>query len=203
MADHAQAEKVLAQNGLGEVEMLLYKITMKTSTELERQAASQVLSLMAAAARTAPKSRGIDNIRVIGIEDAEAKAGLVSKMRELAKSEGRPWFERDAGCVEKSLAILLIGVVPNPTDLNCGYCGQETCEALKQVNGICAFNSIDLGIATSSAVGVAADSRIDTRIMYSVGHAGVAMNLFESGLKQALGIPLSITGKSPFFDRKA
>ena len=49
---------------------------------------------------------------------------------------------------------------------------------------------------------VAADSRIDTRIMFSVGHAGVAMNLFEGAIKQALGIPLSISGKSPFFDRK-
>ena len=31
----------------------------------------------------------------------------------------------------------------------------------------------------------------------------LAMNLFEGGVKQALGIPLSITGKSPFFDRKS
>jgi uncharacterized ferredoxin-like protein len=38
--------------------------------------------------------------------------------------------------------------------------------------------------------------------MFSVGHAGVAMNLFEGAIKQALGIPLSISGKSPFFDRK-
>jgi uncharacterized ferredoxin-like protein len=97
---------------------------------------------------------------------------------------------------------VLVGVVGNPADLNCGYCGQGTCEALTKINGICSFNSIDLGIATSSAVGVAADSRIDTRIMFSVGHAGMAMNLFEGGVKEALGIPLSITGKSPFFDRK-
>ena len=177
-------------------------LSMKTSAELEQQAAIQVLSLMAAAARTAPKSRGIDNIRVIGIQDPDAKAKLVSKMRELAKSEDRSWFERDAAGVEKSLAVLLIGVVHNPADLNCGYCGQETCEALAKVNGVCSFNTIDLGIATSSAVSVAADSRVDTRIMFSVGHAGVAMNLFEGGLKQALGIPLSISGKSPFFDRK-
>jgi len=176
---------------------------MKTSAELEQQAALQVASLMAAAARTAPKTRGIDNIRVVGIEDAATKDRLVSKMRELAKSEDRAWFERDASCVAISSAVLLVGVVSNPADLDCGYCGQGTCEALKNINGICAFNSIDLGIATSSAVGVAADSRVDTRIMFSVGHAGLAMNLFEGGVKQALGIPLSITGKSPFFDRKS
>ena len=158
---------------------------------------------MAAAARTAPKTRGIDNIRVIGIEDPDTKAKLVSKMRELAKSEDRAWFERDATCVEKSSAVLLVGVVANPADLNCGYCGQGTCEALEKISGICAFNAIDLGIAVSSAVSVAADSRVDTRIMFSVGHAGLAMGLFQNGIKQALGIPLSITGKSPFFDRKS
>jgi len=81
---------------------------------------------MATAARTAPKTRGIDNIRVIGIEDPDTKAKLISKMKELAKSEDRAWFERDASCVEKSSAVLLIGVAANPADLNCGYCGQGT-----------------------------------------------------------------------------
>ena len=41
--------------------------TIKTSSELEHQAALQVAALMAAAARTAPKTRGIDNIRVLAI----------------------------------------------------------------------------------------------------------------------------------------
>jgi uncharacterized ferredoxin-like protein len=176
---------------------------MKTSAELEQHAALQVASLMATAARTAPKTRGIDNIRVIGIEDSATKQRLVRKMRELAKSEDRPWFERDATCVENSAAVLLVGVAANPANLNCGYCGHATCEEMQRMNGICSFNSIDLGIAVSSAVSVAADSRVDTRIMFSVGHAGQALGLFENGVKQALGIPLSITGKSPFFDRKS
>ncbi len=176
---------------------------MKTSAELEQEAALQVASLMAAAARTAPKTRGMDNIRVIGIEDPDTKAKLVSKMKELAKSEDRPWFERDATCVENSSAVLLVGVAANPADLNCGYCGQGTCEELKKINGVCSFNTIDLGIAVSSAVSVAADARVDTRIMFSVGRASLAMNLFDGGVKQALGIPVSITGKSPFFDRKS
>jgi uncharacterized ferredoxin-like protein len=194
---------MLVQNGRTWIESLPSENTMKTSAELEQQAALQVASLMAAAARPAPKTRGIDNIRVIGIEDPATKDKLVTKMRELSKSEDQPWFERDATCVEKSSAVLLIGVATNPADLNCSYCGQGTCEELNKNNGICSFNSMDMGIATSSAVSVAADSRIDTRIMFSVGHAGLAMNLFENEVKQALGIPLSITGKSPFFDRKS
>jgi uncharacterized ferredoxin-like protein len=38
--------------------------------------------------------------------------------------------------------------------------------------------------------------------MYSIGRAALDLKLFSDGVKQALGIPLSVTGKSPFFDRK-
>jgi uncharacterized ferredoxin-like protein len=174
---------------------------MKTSAELEEQATLQVLSLMAAAARTAPKTRGIDNIRVMAIDDPASKDRLAARMRELAKLEDRPGFERDAGNVDSSSAVLMIGVESNPAGLNCGFCGHGRCEELERANGICAFNSIDLGIAACSAAAVAADSRVDTRLMYSVGRAGLALDLFGGKVKVALGIPLSITGKSPFFDR--
>jgi uncharacterized ferredoxin-like protein len=176
---------------------------MKTSAELEYQAALQVASMMAAAARTAPKTRGIDNIRVVAIDDTGTKDRLAGKMRELAQSENRPSFDRDANCVASSSAVVVIGVESNPAGLNCGYCGHGNCAEIEKANGICAFNSIDLGIAASSAASVAADSRVDTRLMFSVGRAGLAMDLFGSRVKLALGIPLSITGKSPFFDRKA
>lgn len=157
---------------------------------------------MAAAARTAPKTRGIDNIKVVAIEDGASKEKLIAKMRELAKAENRPGLERDANNISNSPAILLIGVESNPAELNCGYCGHSQCQDLREDNGVCVFNSIDLGIAASSAASVAADSRVDTRIMFSIGRAGLALNLFGDKVKQALGIPLSVTGKSPFFDRK-
>ncbi len=178
-------------------------IVMKNSAELEQQAALQVASLMAAAARTAPKTRGIDNIRVVAIEDRATKDKLAAKMRELGKSESRPSFDRDAGCVDSSLAVLLVGVESNPAGLNCGYCGHGRCDQIEKADGICAFNSIDLGIAASSAVSVAADSRVDTRLMFSIGRAGLAMGLLGKKVRLALGIPLSISGKSPFFDRKS
>ena len=176
---------------------------MKTSTELELQAALQVAGLMAAAARTAPKTRGIDNIQVLAIEDPPSKERLAGKMRELGRAEGRPSFERDAGSIAAAPVIVVIGVLSNTAGLNCGYCGHSSCETLERDKGVCAFNSIDLGLATSSAVAVAADSRIDTRVMFSIGRACLALNLFGDKVRQALGIPLSITGKSPFFDRKA
>ena len=174
---------------------------MKTSQELEVNAAHQVAALMAAAARTAPKTRGIDNLRTAVIDDAPTKETLVAKMREIAAQENRPSLARDAGNIEQSPAIVVIGVEANTAGLNCGFCGQPTCDALEEANGICSFNSIDLGIATASAAEVAGRFHLDNRIMYSIGRAALDLGMLGPKVKQALGLPLSVTGKNPFFDR--
>jgi uncharacterized ferredoxin-like protein len=74
---------------------------------------------------------------------------------------------------------------------------------LEAAGGVCAFNSIDLGIATASAAEVAGRFHIDNRVMYSIGRACLDLKIFGPKVKQALGIPLSVTGKNPFFDRTA
>lgn len=176
---------------------------MKTSAELEKQAAVQVAALMAAAARTAPKTRGIDNLRLVAVDDEPTKQQLIAKMREIATKENRPGLARDAGNIENSPALVVIGVEANTAGLNCGFCGHPTCESLEAANGICSFNSIDLGIATASAAEVAGRHHVDNRVMYSIGRASLDLGLLGSKVKQALGIPLSVTGKNPFFDRKA
>ena len=175
---------------------------MKTSSELEQSAVLQVAALMAAAARTAPKTRGIDNIKTIAIDDDATRRKLVDKMREIAAREDRPGVARDAGNIEGAPAVIVIGVEANTAGLNCGYCGQPSCEALEEADGICSFNSIDLGIAVASAAEVAGRCHIDNRIMFSIGRACLDLGWFGPGVKQALGIPLSVTGKNPFFDRK-
>lgn len=176
---------------------------MKNSTELEQQAALQVASLMAAAARTAPKTRGIDNIKIVAIDDSAMRDKLVAKMKEMGKVENRPSFERDANNISNSPAVVIIGVESNVARLNCNWCGYGKCSELEKSNGVCSLNSIDLGIASCSAASVAADARLDTRMMFSIGSAAMALDLFgNKKVKQALGIPLSVTGKSPFFDRK-
>ncbi len=175
---------------------------MKTSIELEKSAVLQVAALMVAAARTAPKTRGIDNIKTIAIDDEATRRKLVAKMREIATKEDRPSVARDAGNIENSPAVVVIGVESNTAGLNCGYCGKPSCEALEEADGVCAFNSIDLGIATTSAAEAAGRFHVDNRVMFSVGRACLDLGLFGPKVKQALGIPLSVTGKSPFFDRK-
>jgi uncharacterized ferredoxin-like protein len=180
-----------------------YFPAMKTPAELERAAALQVAALMAAAARTAPKTCGIDNIKTAVIDDEPTKQKVIAKMREIATKESRPGLARDAGNITNSPALVLIGVESNPAGLNCGFCGKPTCEALEMAGGTCAFNSIDLGMATMSAAEAAGRFHIDNRIMYSIGRACLDLGMFGPKVKQALGIPLSVTGKNPFFDRKA
>jgi uncharacterized ferredoxin-like protein len=174
---------------------------MKTSAELETAAALHVASLMAAAARTAPKTRGVDNIKVVAIDDPADRQKLVAKMREIADRENRPGLARDAANIEQAPAIVVIGVENHSAGLNCEFCGQSSCEALEQAEGVCAFNSIDLGIATASAAEVAGRFHLDNRVMYSIGRACLDLRLLGPKVIQALGIPLSVTGKNPFFDR--
>ncbi len=175
---------------------------MKTSVELETTAAQQVAALMVAAARTAPKTRGIDNIRTAAIDDEPAKQRLIAKMQDIAAKENRPSLARDAGNIEHAPVVVVIGVEANTAGLNCGYCGHPSCDALEEAGGVCTFNSIDLGIATASAAEVAGRHHIDSRVMYSIGRASLDLGLLGPKVKQALGIPLSVTGKSPFFDRQ-
>jgi uncharacterized ferredoxin-like protein len=175
---------------------------MKTSLELEGLAAQQVAALMAAAARTAPKTRGLDNIRVLSIDDPATRQQLIDKMNEIGRNENRPGLIRDAGNIGNAPAIVVIGVESNTAGLNCGFCRKPTCKALEESDGICSFNSVDLGIAACSAAAVASQFHIDNRIMYSIGRACVDLKWLPEKTHQALGIPLSVTGKSPFFDRK-
>ena len=175
---------------------------VKKSSELENAAVKDVAEFMALAARTAPKTRGIDNIEVIALDDDASKKKLINKMREISKKENRPGFERDAKSIEASPVILVIGVRSNPAGLNCGFCGYPTCREMARHNGTCSYNPIDLGLASGSAAEIANDFHADNRIMYSIGRACLDLKIFSQTVRQALGIPLSVTGKNPFFDRQ-
>ena len=45
-------------------------------------------------------------------------------------------------------------------------------------------------------------ARVDNRVMFSVGRAARSLGLLGASVTLVLGIPLSVSGKSPFFDRK-
>lgn len=168
------------------------------SKAAEHDAAVLVAKQMCAAARTAPKTKGIDNIVTRVLTD-ENIVELSSRMTELAP-EGSS-IVRDAGNILKAEAVVLIGVRKAVYGLNCGYCGRPTCEECTASGGTCISAATDLGIAIGSAVSLAADNRVDNRVMYSIGKIYRTMQPEQEDIIW-IGIPLSVSGKSPFFDRK-
>jgi uncharacterized ferredoxin-like protein len=174
-----------------------------TRKEIEKNAAFGTAQLMAAAARTAPKGRGIDNIETL-ILDGEDKDALAAEMRRIDEElDHQGPFGRDAGNVDNSEYVVLIGVRHAPVGLRsyCGFCGFEDCASAAKAGASCAFNITDLGIAVGSAAALAADHRIDNRILFSAGKAAVLLGLFPEKVRVAYAIPLSVTGKSIYFDR--
>jgi len=175
---------------------------MRRSPDPENAAVKDVAEFMAASARTAPKTRGIDNIDIIIIDEGSDKTKLINRMRKLSAKLNKPSMSRDADSIKEASWIVLIGVRSVPAGLDCGFCGCPACKDLFKSSGSCAYNLIDLGIAVGSAVSIASNFHIDNRVMYSIGKAAIDLGFFGKDVKQALGIPLSVTGKNPYFDRK-
>ncbi|MFH1740488.1 MAG: DUF2148 domain-containing protein [bacterium] len=162
-----------------------------------------VAKLMCAAARTAPKGRGVD-LLVTHILTGEEKSSVAAHMREIGTKVKQPFFLRDADNLDAAPAAVLLGtrVEPMGVDFYCDMCGFGSCQQTKERGGICIFNSHDLGIAVGSAASVASRHHIDCRIMYTIGIAARDLNLLGEGIRIAMGIPLSVTGKNIFFDRE-
>jgi uncharacterized ferredoxin-like protein len=157
---------------------------------------------MCLAARTAPKARGLDLLDMAIIKGDGIKK-LSAKMLKIGEKYNNHTFLRDGDNILAASAIVLIGSKTQYLGLKyCGFCGFPTCAEAEKQKAVCAYNTGDLGIAIGSAVSVAMDHRIDNRIMYSVGKAALDIGLLDKSVVVALGIPLSATGKNPFFDRK-
>ena len=172
------------------------------SRNIEVEGLRIVANLMCVAARTAPKTKGIDNL-VISIIDGNEKEDLFNEMIKISKENNHPHFKRDAMNVNESPLLVLIGTKLAPLDLRiCNFCGFNSCEEMKKAGAVCVFNSGDLSLAVGSAVSVAANHRVDNRIMYTAGLASINLGLQGNEVKIASGIPLSATGKNIYFDRK-
>ena len=108
---------------------------------------------MMAAARTAPKAKGVDNLEIVTVTGDDLPR-LAQKMRAMSEENGFKFFLRDANNVEQSDAVVVIGTRLGVFNLNCGMCGFPTCADKSQFESVpCAFNTNDLGIALGSAAG--------------------------------------------------
>jgi uncharacterized ferredoxin-like protein len=163
-----------------------------------------VADLMAISARTAPKTAGQDFVVTKIIEGDDLKR-LAEKMFEFGERMDKGNFDRDGANVRNSDALLLIGVKDaKPLGVNCGACGFDKCLKPNTHEGEfkgpqCAYRLLDVGIALGSAVKTAGLLNVDNRIMYRAGVVAREMGLIDADV--VMGIPLSATGKSIYFDR--
>jgi uncharacterized ferredoxin-like protein len=170
--------------------------------EIKTEQVIEVGKRMMLAARTAPKVKGVDNLELILISGEDLNI-LADYMEASVEIHGRKFFIRDAANIRAAQAVVVLGTRSTNSGLNCGYCGFPTCHEKDSHEGLsCAFSINDLGIAVASACATAADCRVDTRVMFSAGKATMELGCVGSDCVAALAIPISATGKSPFFDRK-
>lgn len=180
----------------------------------ESEAILAVARLMALAARTAPKAKGVDTIAVQVVQGTGIKK-LSAAIKTFGEKNGIGFFLRDAKNILASDAVVLIGADgTHPVGVNCGACGFPSCAAMvkaipknrkKRTTAFagpnCAIRMADLGIAVGSAVKTASIHNADNRVMYSAGTGGLQIGLPGPECTVVYGIPLSATGKNIFFDR--
>jgi uncharacterized ferredoxin-like protein len=173
------------------------------SKQAEEAAVMELAHAICAAARTAPKACGVD-ILDTAILTGEEKKAVTNEMRRLGKELGEAgsFFIRDADNVDGCSAVVLVGAKHTTRGLGevCSLCGFKDCADSGAAGAACVFTPMDLGIALGSAVAIAADHRIDNRIMFTIGKAAESLKVLGE-YKMIMGIPLATTGKSPFFDR--
>jgi uncharacterized ferredoxin-like protein len=183
------------------------------SREAEFEAILDAAKAMVAAARTSPKTRGLDSVKmaILTGEDLEPLAAAM-EAKGTQRSHPLPFFGRDAKNVRDAGAVLLIGVTGEPKNpqnpLNCGGCGYASCAEFLQQQRVdgedfrgpsCIFQMIDLGIALGVAAKIASDWGIDNRMMFTIGAAARQISALDADV--VIGFPLSVSGKNPYFDR--
>ena len=175
--------------------MITNELDLKLETVLD------VAKRMMLAARTAPKGKGVDLLEAILVYGEELET-LARHMEQSVEIHGRKFFYRDASNIRQAQAVVILGTRLKNMGLNCGYCGFPTCVEKDAAGDLpCAFPLNDLGIALGSACSIAADARVDTRIMFSAGTAALELGWLGVDCKAAYVIPMSATAKNPFFDR--
>jgi uncharacterized ferredoxin-like protein len=175
---------------------------IRLNEQVEHAGLEKIAEMLCVAARTAPKGKGRD-LLVTAVVSGEHKTLLQERMRQICDRDGVGFFRRDADNLDHAPFVVLIGTRKQPLGLPfCGFCGFADCNAMLAAGGTCSFNTGDLGIAVGSAAALAADCRVDNRIMYTAGKAALELNLLGDDVQIAYAIPLAAQGKNPFFDRK-
>ncbi len=178
-----------------------------------KEVTEMAVKLMAASARTAPKAGGKDFLEIVVITKDEDLKKIADAMKEYAsKSTNEAYWLRDASNIENSQALLLVGLSkPVTAGYDCGGCGYATCAEFAKNRQMkakemgytgphCVMRMIDIGVALSSAAKTASILNVDNRVQQRVGAAAKSIGLIQGEV--VMGIPVSITGKSIYYDRQ-
>jgi len=179
-------------------------MTIYSEVDERKNTVVDVAKKMLVAARTAPKGKGADNLEMAILTDNDIRL-VAMEMRKIGEQKEYDIFLRDADNILAGAdALVLIGARIKSLGLKvCSLCGFADCKTKEKYPLVpCVYNVGDLGIAVGSAVSVAADNRIDNRVMHTVGIAALNLEILGGSVKIIWGIPLSALSKNPFFDRK-
>ncbi len=166
---------------------------IKLNPEKEVEVLLDVATKMCIAARTAPKANGLDSI-VTAIVYGDELEKLKAEMERAGKQRSPDYSLRSNGVADVKV-VVLIGT--KLKERGNGFEDGESEEVkLKE------SSAIDLGIAIGSAVTTAKEFCVDNRVMASIGRAAKSLKILGEDVIAIYGIPLNISGKSPFFDRK-
>lgn len=178
-----------------------------------KQTIETVINLMAASAITAPKAGGKNCLEIVAITDPDDLNSIAQEMRKYAHNSSKEnYWHRDAANTENCQGVLLIGLAgPVTAGYDCGGCGYATCKEFEDSRELkdftmgytgphCIMRMMDIGVALSSAAKQASLLNIDNRVQQRVGAAARALGYINCEV--AMGIPISISGKSIFYDRK-
>jgi uncharacterized ferredoxin-like protein len=178
-----------------------------------KEVTEMAVKLMAASARTAPKAGGKDLLEIVAITKEEDLKKIADTMKAYApKSTNEAYWLRDASNIENSEALLLVGLSKAVTaGYDCGGCGYPTCAEFSKNRQMkdkdmgytgphCVMRMMDIGVALSSAAKTASLLNVDNRVQQRVGATARSLGYIKSEV--VMGIPVSITGKSIYFDRQ-
>lgn len=173
---------------------------IRNERDIRHESVTAAVERMMTAARTAPKGKGIDIVEIAMVEGDDLRK-LSDEMLRVAEETGMKFFLRDAENVLSAEAVMIVGTRSQVQGLNCGHCGFATCEG-KPSAVPCAINTVDVGIALGSACAMAADLRLDTRVMFSAGLAAQRIGWMGETCRCVMAVAVSASSKNPFFDRK-
>ena len=191
--------------------------------EVVEEAALSVGRMMLAAARTAPVRGGVNVLEGCLVYGASDMDRIVLELEEMAgvrrENHEKNWaLLREANMVRKSSAVLLLGFrrAYDAFGEACGRClgdqgepgGRTKCtrfvetEKLKEhpIRGpVCSYRMNDFGYGVGSALWMAQMLLVDASPRYLLGLAALRMKLLPRS-PLIVGIPISVTSKSPFRD---